>query len=67
MPSPDDEKARLARKQKVFRGCMMGLMAGSGVFLALRYAFNVGVDPSLVAATGVGVAVGLFLLQQVER
>ena len=58
----DDE-----RKQKIFRACMFGLMSGSGTFLALRYAFNIGVDPALIAGTGIGIAVGMFLLQQVDR
>ncbi len=55
------------RKQKIFRACMLGLMAGSGTFLALRYAFSLGVDPSLIAGAGVGVAVGMYLLKQVDR
>lgn len=61
----DDEHQE--RKQKVFRAVMAGLMVGSGVFLALRYFFNVGVDPSLVTGTGIGIAVGMFLLQRVQR
>jgi hypothetical protein len=61
----DDE--RQERKQKVFRAVMAGLMVGSGVFLALRYFFNVGVDPSLIAGAGLGITVGMFLLQQVDR
>lgn len=60
--SPQEE-----RKQKIFRACMFGLMAGSGTFLALRYALNIDVDPALIAGTGVGVAVGMFLLKQVDR
>ena len=55
------------RKQRIFRACMLGLMAGSGTFLALRFLLNLGVDPSLIAGAGVGVAVGMFLLQQVDR
>ena len=61
-PSGDDQ-----RKQRIFRACMFGLMAGSGTFLALRYAARLGVDPSLIAGAGVGVAVGMFLLQRVDR
>ncbi len=55
------------RKQKIFRACMLGLAAGSGTFLALRYALNIGVDPSLIAGTGVGITIGMFLLQRVDR
>lgn len=55
------------RKQKVFRAVMAGLAVGSGVFLALRYAFSVGVDPALIAGTGIGIAVGMFLLKQIDR
>ena len=61
------EDERQQRKQKIFRACMFGLMAGSGTFLALRYLFELGVDPSLIAGCGLGVAVGMFLLQQVDR
>lgn len=55
------------RKQKIVRACMFGLMAGSGTFLALRYLFAIGVDPAAVAGTGIGIAVGMFLLQRVDR
>lgn len=55
------------RKQKIFRAVMAGLMIGSGTFLALRYLFNIGVDPSAIAGTGLGIAVGMFLLQRVDR
>ena len=60
----DDE--RQIRKQKIFRACMLGLMAGSGMFLALRYVANLGVDPSLIVGSGLGVAVGMFLLKRVD-
>lgn len=60
--SPQEE-----RKQRIFRACMFGLMAGSGTFLALRYLLNVPVDPALIAGGGIGVAVGMFFLQQVDR
>ncbi len=63
MAGPGDEE----RKQKIFRACMLGLMAASGMFLGLRYVFNLGVDPSLIAAAGLGIAVGLFFLQRVDR
>ena len=46
---------------------MFGLMAASGTFLALRYLFKVDVDPALIAGAGLGVAVGVFLLKQVDR
>lgn len=62
--SQDDDQLR---KQKVFRAVMLGLACGSGTFLLLRYVANVDVDPSLIAGTGVGISVGLFLLQQVPR
>jgi hypothetical protein len=55
------------RKQKVFRAVMAGLMVGSGVFLGLRYLLNVGVDPSLIAGTGCGIAVGMFLIQRLKQ
>jgi hypothetical protein len=55
------------RKQKVFRAVMAGLAAGSGVFLGLRWGFNLGVDPSLISGTGVGIAVAVFLLQRIKR
>lgn len=61
------EDEQWARKQRIFRACMFGLMAGSGTFLALRYLFNLGVDPSLIAGAGVGVALGMHLLQKVDR
>ena len=61
----DDEHQ--ARKQRIFRACMIGLMVGSGVFLALRWGLKLAVDPSLIAGTGLGVAVGVFLLQRVDR
>ena len=61
MASNDDE-----RKQKVFRAVMAGIAAGSGLFLALRWGLNVGVDPSLISATGVGLAVAIFLLQRIK-
>ncbi len=63
----DNNDAQAARKRKIFRACMFGLMAGSGTFLALRYIIKLGVDPSLITATGIGVAVGMHLLQQVDR
>lgn len=59
--SPQEE-----RKQKIFRACMFGLMAGSGTFLALRYLINLDVDPAVIVGTGVGVSVGMFLLKQVD-
>lgn len=55
------------RKQKIFRACMLGLMAGSGSFLALRYLANLAVDPSLIVGAGIGAAVGMFLLKQVDK
>jgi hypothetical protein len=58
----DDE-----RKQKVFRAVMAGLMVGSGLFLSLRYLFKTGVDPALIAGTGLGVAVAVFLLKRVGQ
>ncbi len=61
------EDERQERKQKIFRAVMAGLMVGSGTFLALRYFFSIGVDPSLIAGTGIGIAVGMFLLKQVGR
>jgi hypothetical protein len=61
------EDEQWARKQKIFRACMYGLMVASGTFLALRYLFSLGVDPSLIAGAGVGVAVGMHLLQMVDR
>ena len=63
MGRPEDEE----RKQKIFRACMLGLMAASGTYLSLRYLFKVGVDPALIAGAGLGVAVGLFFLQRVQR
>jgi hypothetical protein len=60
--NPDEE-----RKQKVFRAVMAGIAVGSGLFLAMRWGLNIGVDPSLISASGVGVAVALFLLQRIER
>ena len=55
------------RKQKIVRACMLGLMVGSGTFLALRYLAKIDVDPSLIVGTGLGVAVGMFLLKQVDK
>lgn len=63
MIGPGDDE----RRQKIFRACMFGLMAGSGTFLALRYLLNLGVDPALIAGGGLGVAVGMFFLQQVDK
>jgi hypothetical protein len=63
----DEEATRVARKQKIFRACMFGLMAGSGTFLALRYALRIDVDSAMVVGAGIGVAVGVFLLKQVDR
>jgi hypothetical protein len=60
--NPDEE-----RKQKVFRAVMAGIAVGSGLFLVLRWGFNVGVDPSLISGTGLGVAVALFLLQRIKQ
>lgn len=57
----DDE-----RRQKIFKACMFGLMAGSGVFLALRYLFDLGVDPALIAGAGLGVAVSMFFLKRID-
>ncbi len=62
--SQDDDQLR---KQKVFRSVMLGLASGSGTFLLLRYVAKLDVDPSLIAGTGIGIAVGLFLLQQVVK
>ena len=61
----DDEQA--VRKRRIFKACMLGLMAGSGTFLALRYVGRLDVDPSLIVGAGIGVAVGMFLLRQVDR
>ena len=61
----DDE--RKIRKQKIFRACMLGVMAGSGGFLVLRYLFRIDIDPALIAGAGIGVAVGMFLLQRVDK
>ena len=55
------------RKQRIFRACMIGLMVASGTFLALRYVARLGVDPSLIVGTGLGVTVGMLLLQRVDR
>jgi hypothetical protein len=55
------------RKQKVFRAVMAGIAAGSGLFLALRWGLKIGVDPSLISGTGLGVAVAVFLLQRIEK
>ena len=63
MVGPGDDE----RRQKIFRACMFGLMAASGTFLALRYLFNLEVDPALIAGAGVGVAVGMFFLQKVDQ
>jgi hypothetical protein len=60
--NPDDE-----RKQKVFRAVMAGIAAGSGLFLLLRWGLKIGVDPSLISGTGLGVAVAVFLLQRIAR
>ncbi len=62
MIGPGDDE----RKQKIFKGCMFGLMTASGVFLGLRYLLDVGVDPALIVATGLGVAVGMFFLKKVN-
>ena len=47
-----------------FKPVMFGLAVGSGCFLMLRYAFSLGVDPSLIAAAFFGVAVAVFLIQR---
>ncbi len=67
LPRTMTEDDRQARKQKIFRACMIGLMVGSGTFLALRYVARLGVDPSLIVGTGLGIAVGMFLLKQVDQ
>ena len=61
------EDERRQRKQRIFRACMLALMAGSGTFLALRLVVSLGVEAALIAAAGVGTAVGIFLLQQMDR
>jgi hypothetical protein len=63
VPGPGQDE----RRQKIVRACMAGLMVGSGTFLGLRYLFRLGVDPALIVGTGLGVAVGMFLLQQVDK
>ncbi len=62
MVGPGDDE----RRQKIFKACMFGLMAGSGLFLALRYLLNLDIDPALIAGAGLGVAVGMFFLQKVD-
>lgn len=62
MVGPGDDE----RRQKIFKACMFGLMAGSGLFLALRYLFDLGVDPALIAGAGLGVAVGMFFLKRID-
>jgi hypothetical protein len=47
-----------------FKPLMVGLAVGSGCFLILRYAFGLGVEPSLIAATFFAVAVTIFIIQR---
>lgn len=61
------EDERKARKQKIFKGVMTGLMVGSGVFLAERYILKLDVDTSLIVATGLAVAVAVYLLQKIDE
>lgn len=62
-----DDDAEKARKIKLTRGIMFGLMAGSGVFLAERYLLKMEIDPALIVATFAGVAVSVFLLRLPDR
>ena len=61
---PDSDRDR---KQRVFRAVMLGLMAGSAMFLAERYLLKIEVETALVVATGIAVAVTVHLLQQITR
>ena len=61
----DDE--RQLRKQKIFKAVMLGLMTGSSIFLAERYLLKLEPEISLVVATFFAVAVGMHLLQRVDK
>ena len=56
-----------ARKEKTFKAVMIGLMVGSGTYLAERYLLKIDVDTAVVVATGVAVALTVYLLQQIAR
>ncbi len=61
------EDERQLRKQKIVKAVMFGLMTGSGIFLAERYLLKLDSDISLIVATFFAVAVGMHLLQQVDK
>ena len=52
-----------ARKDKTFKAVMLGLMAGSAVFLAGRYLLKIDVEAALVVATFVAVGIAVFMLR----
>jgi hypothetical protein len=53
-----------SRQNRYFKPVMAGLAVGSACFLFLRFAFGLGVDPSLVVAAFFGAAVTVFMMQK---
>jgi hypothetical protein len=65
MTEQDQRTPEEIRKNKVVRAVMFGLMAGSGLFLALRMALKLDVEISLIAATFSAFSVAVFLLHKI--
>ena len=61
------DDAQKARKDKVFKAVMLGLMTGSAVFLGERYLLALDVDTSLLVATFCAVGVAVFRLQLIDK
>ena len=64
-PSDDDARATSdrARKDKTFKAVMLGLMAGSALFLVERYLLKIDVEAALVVATFFAVGIAVFMLK----
>ena len=61
------DDADKVRKEKVFKGVMIGFMAGSGVFLAERFLLKLDVETSLIVATFCAVATAVHLLGRIAK
>ena len=61
------DDAEKKRKDRVFKAVMLGLMAGSAVFLGERYLLKLDADTSLIVATFCAVAVAVYLLQKIDK
>ena len=54
-------------QERIVRPVMLGLMAGSAVFLVERWLLTIAVETALIVAAGVAVAVAMFLIQRPDR